>query len=360
MVRISGENEVLNPQRTKITILLFTVLIVTNCWDKQSHGISRPEVPHYALSGRTVMMHDTSRSVSNATVKIYPNMMIYDVTPDMQATTVDTSGFFQFDTVYPGLYNIQIYRDEYRVVNKQININYDDRFVQVATPEYLASDRKITTDVNSPTGGARLLIAWVGTKAWITGSYIQYLEAMPALYQCRSSLQLSTGQLNSEKYYDDPLPNATVLDAADHLLYRAFGATVLLIDPSTGQTLSEFTMDGATKFYGLTQNSRGIWTVYGRTLQFRGNDIRTVQETYQAGGSYFNCITAAGGVFFVYDTGNQVMLKLKQDGTILNAYRLFGSNKEFWLELVDIAYSAYNDRLWITTNGNRIYTIPTP
>lgn len=331
-----------------------------NCWDKQSHDVTQPEWPHYALSGRTVHMYDTTRIITDATVKLYPSMMIYDVSPDMQSAVVDTSGFFQFDTVYPGLYSIQVYRDEYRVVSKEININYSDRFLQVSAPEYLVSNRKIGKDVNNPTGAHQLLIAWVGAKAWLTGSYIQYLEAMPALYQCRPDLQPATGQLRGEKYYDDPLPGSTVLDVADHLLYRAFGSIVLLIDPSTGQTLSELTMDGATKFYGLTQNSRGIWTVFGRTLQFRGNDIRTVQETYHTDGSYFNCISAVGSAFYVFDTGDQVMLKLKGDGTVLNAYRLFGSNKEFWLELVDIAYSEYNDRLWITTDAKRIYTIPAP
>ncbi|MCF7805342.1 MAG: hypothetical protein K9N46_09245 [Candidatus Marinimicrobia bacterium] len=350
----------MNPHRTNITVLLFTVLIVTNCWDKQSHEVTQPEWPHYELSGHTVMMHDTSQTVSNATVKLYPSIMIYDVSPDMQTTVVDTNGFFHFDTAYPGLYILQVYRDKYRVVSKQININYSDRFLQVSTPDYLVSDRKISKDVNSPAGAYRLLIAWVGTKAWLTGSYIQNLKAMPALHQCRPALQASTGQLHGVKYYDDPLPEATVLDVADRLLYRAFGSTVLLIDPTTGQTLSEFTMEGSEKFYGLTQNSRGIWTVFGRILQFRGKDIRTVQETYQTGGSYFNCITAAGGAFYIFDTGDQVMLKLKQDGSILNAYRLFGSKKEIWLQIVDISYSEYDERLWITTDGKSIYTIPTP
>lgn len=344
-------------------IFVLSFLFLISCWNKQEHDITRPAVPFYQLSGNAVQMGDTTQVARDIRVEISAAQMTYDVNFQTQDIMADSSGFFHFDTVYPGMYTLNWYQNEYRIADKTIFMSHEDRWLQLTVPKILQSeDDIIRNNTPGPVGGP-LLISWKGQKAWVTGSYRVQLKSYPAIYRTEAVTNGQVITLTPELYFDTPIPEYYYMDVKGQLLYMAFATDVGILDLSDGQVLDAMDLDSQSRLSGITHNSRGFWTTYQRFLQFRGEDIRTVNESYDTEASVLTAVTAVGNTFYAYDNVRELLVHLKSDGTILSSYRLYGDDPYYWLHPIDVEYSSYYNRLWIPASAafsRTFYTFKLP
>ncbi|MCF7796497.1 MAG: carboxypeptidase-like regulatory domain-containing protein, partial [Lentisphaeria bacterium] len=84
-------------------IVLFIMVSLTGCWEKQDHDLLLPETPHYQLTG-TVVDEVTQRPLPDIQVIVKMGYSLYNVEWQTLTLHTDSAGFFQIDTIYPGSY----------------------------------------------------------------------------------------------------------------------------------------------------------------------------------------------------------------------------------------------------------------
>ena len=112
-------------------ILLFFCLLVlvVGCWDKQSHEVLAPEIPHYDLTGH-VSDIDSHDVLQHVIVTIEPVKIFHPVEFMAISDTTDSTGAFFFpDIIIPG---------NYMVVSRRNDVICDKyEFTQAYVPEIL-------------------------------------------------------------------------------------------------------------------------------------------------------------------------------------------------------------------------------
>jgi len=111
-----------------IIINVIPLILIINCWKKQHHDVTAPEMPHYTVLGfaRDV---DSKIPLQNVTVAI-----------DNEKTITDSLGFYRIEKVYVGMHTIEVIRDSYRAFAKDFFLSYADRQLDLKVPKPLLAE----------------------------------------------------------------------------------------------------------------------------------------------------------------------------------------------------------------------------
>jgi len=119
--------------KRKLTIIGIAGLLCLSCWNKQEHDITRPEVPHYTLSGVTVD-YVTGEPVPQTTLRMSATLLLYDIHFPTQILETDSAGHYSISPVYPGNYILSIKKDNCWLQGKKLEIGHMDRELQIKVP----------------------------------------------------------------------------------------------------------------------------------------------------------------------------------------------------------------------------------
>ncbi len=143
----------------RILLIILSVFLLVHCWNKQKHDITRPLIPSYVFDGHAVDM-DTFEPMPNAQIKLDEIHMLYEVKFGTQIITADSTGYFKFDSVYPGDYYLSMERDGYFIKKSKISYPHSDTTLTLEIPHvFIAKSFPQFRATNQA-------IAIIGTECW--------------------------------------------------------------------------------------------------------------------------------------------------------------------------------------------------
>ncbi len=334
------------PLRSSIQyFFLFSMaMLLAACWQRQSHNLLLPETPHYQLTGHITDI-DSGEILGGTSMIITATQMIYAV--DWLPTTIfaDSSGFFTVDTIYPGSYSMTVYRDGYPVLDVPLFISHADRNFDIEVPTPLSANQEIPLNDLNP-GGSWPAFTMQAGPLWIMGLYSgfigrSYVNKIDGLM----SITISGNILDVQRGYNNPAPHAKGLIFGQNLLYAYYANKVDVISTSTGQTISTLTL--VDLLSGLTFYDGIFYATWGSSIQNRGTDIIREQGSVHTEAGALGSIVRWGNYFWAYDTDRGFVLKIDQDGDIINTFRPFYQTSASPVEVFEISIDLSGD-LWIS------------
>jgi len=125
----------------KFTFLVFLIIFL-NCWERQEHQTTVPEIPNYTLSGNITDI-DSGEFLSGCYVNLSAVQLIYaDAAFDGADDTTDNAGAYEFQGITPGQYDITIKRNLIDVLTKPIVVEHSDKIVNLELPKALIAYKK--------------------------------------------------------------------------------------------------------------------------------------------------------------------------------------------------------------------------
>lgn len=342
--------------------MIMTSLLVAGCWEKQSHELLPPEIPHYQLTG-SVVDQDTQLPLPNTEIQIRSVYMIYAVEWATKTLFTDSVGFFKIDTIYPGTYTATIYRDGYVTSNFDFMITHADRDISLSVPEPLVATSHLSLNDSNP-GVSNPLFTWQGSILWMVGIHQGYIQHQyyPSGVNALMPIRISGNVLTYAQAFLNPSPGAMGLVYANAKLYAYGRYSVDIILPNNGQISS--TVPLSEPISGLTFSNDIFYSTWGSSIQVRGNDISQVQTLFQTETGALSHITKFGDQFWAYDQDREFVVVLDSAGIVLKSYKLFPDNAA---DPIAIHYLSFDTtgQLWVSSeNSINFYrfeqTIPTP
>lgn len=337
----------------KSRFLAFSVCVFAlcclSCWDKQHHDISQPEFPHYILSGYIKDIDNSETNIPNAVMTIFPVQLIYDVIFSLLTIEADSTGYFQIDSIFPGAYKISVQLDGYRVASEGLFVAHENRQFDIPVPTPLINDM-----LYPPTPNSGSAMVWVGSKLWMFGMFKpEEGAAKDVIYQC----QVSGGIFGSGGRLPSPVHCPDALVYANGRIYASKRDSVFIISRADGSLINTLLADEPIR--GLAWTKAGFWSTLGYYFQFRGQDIKTVEESFLTEAEILGPLDFGNGYFWSYDRYRELLLKLDSDGTIQKSHRLIDFDTGGWIPAQDIAFE-FGNRLWILSGCTLIFWLRIP
>lgn len=310
--------------------IIFLSVCFTNCWEKQDHDILLPNIPNYTLSGYTVDMDDTTQILPNTPIHISAKAILYDTTFTPVYTTSDSNGYYQIDTVFPGIYVISAERGGYTIVIKQFDMYHEDQTYNLELPKPLISDMHY-----SHIQTRRL--TWGHNGFWFFGTR-QISPDPPQFIPVIFHIKIENGVLFSDQWYDNPFPYASCFTYASGFYYLQFHDSLAVLPSVDLSFVSYIELDDP--LYGLEWDSEGFWSTYEHSIQYRGNSPSTVEKTWVVDTNFLGPLTKKGNYFWSFDLERNLLLKISPDGKIFASYRPqigevmdmdFGEGGKLWI-----------------------------
>jgi hypothetical protein len=117
----------------KRAIFVLCIFLISGCWKKQSHEITAPKTPAYALDG-LILDISTDEPLADIVVDIHAVTLVYDVKFEGARDTTLSDGTFHFDKITPGQYTVAYLRNSLIVVNQDVVMEHKDKQCQVSLP----------------------------------------------------------------------------------------------------------------------------------------------------------------------------------------------------------------------------------
>jgi len=121
--------------RLSLCLSVFVAFVVSSCWDRQKIPVAPAPVPVYTLSG-TVTDMDSGEPVPGVVVEVFNSSTAYAGYDTTVYDTTDDLGYYEFpDVVSPGFVYFYAWRDSYRVLDKNLVMEWRDDTTDVAIPK---------------------------------------------------------------------------------------------------------------------------------------------------------------------------------------------------------------------------------
>ncbi|MFQ6617986.1 MAG: hypothetical protein ACE5QV_04780 [Fidelibacterota bacterium] len=173
-------------------LISILMLLSFSCWERQKHEISAPEIPAFMLFG---YVRDIDSGLPLDGIKVALTMEeSYDGGIfDASFTFTDSSGYYEFNQVYRGRYNIKAFRDVFPVYNKSAGvINYEDMQFDLEIPEVI----RVVDGPFSLKGSKIRGITWAEGKLYFLAS-VGFAGALREIFYMAPSAYISTGFLSN-------------------------------------------------------------------------------------------------------------------------------------------------------------------
>ena len=329
----------------KFSICVFT-LICLSCWDKQERELLPPTIPNYILSGYTVDRVDSTRVLPNTPVTLIMIASLYDVTFPTISIESDSNGYFQFDEVFPGNYLIRADRDGFNVISDGISIEHEDRTLKINLPKPLSN-----WQFYRATGGSNPVFTVSTSGLWIM-SKERRMNPPQIFVDVAYHYEITPSSYIKDRYINTPYNAPSALHYNNGLLYfysSGFITSLRTSEQTIWDIVINETFEVNDYFTDMTTDGTGFWTTYGSSIQYRGNDIKSVENSWTVDAGRLGPITIYGDNYLIYDTSEDLLLVLNQDKQVSQSFRLIDFDTEAWIDAFDID---------ISTMGTLIVTKP--
>lgn len=306
----------------KVTLFLVICLMLIGCWKKQSHEILPPDIPYYKLHG-IVTDVDSNQPVTGVELVVNDVYLIYG--NDWQSVTVysDSSGEFGLETIFPGSYVADVYRDGYPVLSSQFMVLHEDRELALEICQPVLADGFLDLD-SAINDFEPNLFVWNGSNLWTTGLYFGQIgdQTYDTGVDVLISMNLGTdGVLRTTHTYLDTSDGALGLTQVNDSIYAYFSHHINVISPHTGELLSTIELNDPIK--GLTYSDSTFYSTWGKSIQIRGNDVIQIQNSFPTETGSLTAVGFRNNYLWAFDFDRGYLVKLDMSGQVMKTYLAF-------------------------------------
>jgi len=324
-------------------------LLLAACWQRQDHPITGPEWPHYTVSGYTVDLDDTTAAIGCTPIQLTAKAVLYDMVFDPVTIVADSNGFFQIDTVYPGIYVITADRGGYAVLRTQFVLGHADLACDLQLPKPLVNDY-----FNFVGGSSNPKFAWALNDLWLL-THTQSLRLRDGIIPVvrRYSIEYEAGapKLNSSRYdyLRVPYSTPTGFEAIGNMFYWHYGGLIVLCARES-QTIFDFSIADSFRvqdpLYDLAWDGHGFWSTFGFSLQYRGNDLASAEESWNLGAGTLGPLTYGREALWSYDK-DHLLLRIDVQDKSVYRYRPIDVDSGAWITVHDMDFGP-GEHLWVS------------
>ncbi len=336
----------------KIFLCVFVVLLVTNCWQKQVHEITRPVIPHYILDGITID-YDTEKALPHTTIKILPVQLLYDVQFNTTMVESDSNGYFVLDPIYPGDYTLTVYSGESWHSTQKIGITHADRHMTIKVPKVIFAKILLhkfsghnSNEYFYTADNAAFCI--MGSKCLINCNRVWESITNPAIgvfYLQWNNWYYKKSFTPSINYNN--LRNMSV--GTDKIYILTKDDSILTLNRWTGYP--ERIGKVPANVFGLTFNTidKNLYAC-SHTEIFRLNPVDyTIINTYPATSQYLNAMAFNKNIY-TYDNMEYLLRLHDESMNVLATYAIINPDSKYQIHnIYDFDFDTYNN-LWIMVN----------
>ena len=348
----NSDKQIIMCKRINILFFIIVFLSALNCWQKQDHEITRPEVPHYILSGKTID-YDTQKSLPHTTIKIQPVQLLYDVQFNTALIESDSNGNFALDPIYPGDYTLTVYSGDSWHSSRKFGITHADRDITIKVPKIIFSKfllKKYTGNSSNefyyPMENAAFGIA--ESKCFINCNRVWGSVTNPAIVV----LNLKWNNWYYEKSFTPSLNynnirNMTIGMEKIYILTK--DDSILTMNRWTGY--QERIGKVPENIFGLTFNTidKNLYAC-SHTEIFRLNPVDySITNTYSTSSQYLNAMAFNKNIY-TYDNIEYLLRFHDENMNVLTTYAIIDPNSRYQIKnIYDFDFDTYNN-LWIMVN----------
>ncbi|MBN2011395.1 hypothetical protein JW960_18835 [candidate division KSB1 bacterium] len=344
-------------------ILLFLscfVFLFVSCWKHQDNDITKPAIPTYNLSGY-IRDIDSKITLGSCVLQLESVALIYDAQFSMVDTT-DANGYYQFDKVIPGQYEITVYRETYDAITVNLNILHSDKQFDILTPKVYLSNECHDYD-HSAQFGTLTAPKFEGIQ-WIDRTTLAGVWTWKEHADDRTRYRIIIGNFESGFTIlgtQSFVPENSEMNGLTYLhsYFSFFDQKLLTIEPGSGKIKNE--QDSRYTLTDLTTDKTDIWalTNAGKIVQFNRNGsqlLNTYSVSYEKPGG----IAWFDGHIWAFDKYDNLLQKFDAELSVMETYcPIFIDENSYAHHINGIQYMSFDvdGNLWMN-KGYSIYVLP--
>jgi len=330
----------------KKIILLVLLIVICGCWKKQSHDITRPVIPHYIFNGTAVDI-DNREKLGDISIKMVQERLLYDVEFGTQIVKTDSSGFFQFDSVYPGNYYFSVERSGYYINEQRITISHKDTTALLKVPKIFMGKQFMRVISNDPA------LAIAGSEAW------QIIRKDDLLQPPWPDIKRDFFRIHKYKNYNwqlfselrSPLNKKMVTGMAfgrDGVFACVSPDSIFVLNRWDGSITSRLTI--AVQIIGITfnPNDKSIYTCSKNFIHQHDPDIPgKILHSFNINTPALRSLAYYRNIYS-YDNSEYLLRKHDNDISILETYAVINEKSNLQIKKIwDMSFDGYGN-LWFS------------
>ena len=336
-------------KKIKNILLIILFVLLLNCWQKQDHEITRPEIPRYTLSGITVDI-DTEKILPKTTIKIQPVQLLYDVQFNMTMIESDSNGYFAIDPIYPGDYTLTVNSGDSWHSTQKIEISHADKDITIKVPKiiYCKTFLYKYTGNNSnefffPMENAAFCIT--GSKCLINCVRVWGSVTNPAI----AVFNLKWNNWYFDKSYTPTLNynNLGKMTAGTEKIYISTkDDSILTMNRWTGYV--ERTTKAPVYIHSLAYNTidKNLYTCSHTEIYILDPVDYSIIKTFQAPSEYLDAMAFNKNIY-TYDNMEYLLRLHDENMNVLSSYAIIDPNSRYQIQdIYDFDFDTYNN-LWV-------------
>ena len=335
-----------------VNIAVGLMLLFLNCWNKQDHGITQPDVPRYTLSGVTLDFI-TNEPVPNSIINIQAVQLVYDIAFPSQTLQSDSAGHYSIDPVYPGSYIIRIVKNGCLLNDLKLTIEHTDRDFDLYVPEIRLSGNypmNIKIDHNSTfkiannpcfsifgKSGANI------SEKWVDGSFA-------GLYFCNTAYNQSYWVVTEfQEILFDPSKIRQLEISDDHYYAIEYSDSLLVFDKFFVDSPITFELGIYVKDIAFNQFDRELYACTDSLLYRLDVTGRKITQIAPFPTSGMTVMTWYENNLYLYNKQENLLYQLDLRLQVVKVYAVVNKTSNTLVQdIYDLHFDVYNN-LWVTT-----------
>ena len=325
--------------RIRYLYLVIMGLLLFNCWSRQNHDITKPIIPHYIFNGTAIDM-DSGDPLPGTRIKLEQVNMMYDVDFGTRIINADSTGYFQFDTVYPGSYNLSMERNNYFINKTQIQIQHMDTTAVLEIPLVKIAYTFSATGQGLAINGTKAWFLSMGddTKRWWLPADIIRIYSLSLYYGWKFT--------TSNRYYLDGTVMYAMTFGHDGVYCTAYPDSIYMFNTYDASIAADFQIDKNVTGIAYHIGQQTLYTCYKSNIY--KHDQIAVSHIIQTFPMEYPDLRAMAYYrnLFVWDSKLNLLFQLDNDMHVIGSYALLYESGEQIDNIYDMSFDGYG-RLWV-------------
>ncbi len=329
--------------KSKVVILiLVSLFFLLNCWSPQDNEITKPVIPFYTFNGQVVDM-DTYEILPGTQVKLVENEMLYEVEFGTQIVTADSTGMFQFDSVYPGKYLLSVERDGFFINETKFQVEHADTSTALEVPQLYFVQEFLHSYSKSPAFSCSGSTALVNIY-WRAGNTAPFINSdMFAEYKYENRSWFNESKFVSP-YNPRLLSSMTYI--RDGLIICMNTDTLYQMNRWDGTKAGQFHIDHIARGVAFHIINQCIYTCSGGKLYKHNSDDFTITDAVYSPGQNNYIALAYYKNLYAFDNDKAILEKFDSDTNITNHYAMMTDSGVQITDLFDMSFDGYGNLLF--------------
>ena len=327
--------------------LLFLVVLAFSCWNRQDHEVTKPLIPNYIFTGTAIDM-DTAEPLPGTQIRLEEVNMLYEVEFGTQIINADSTGYFEFDSVYPGDYYLSYERNGYFIGSTRFSMEHKDTTAVIQVPQLFFGSHFEHAYSKSPAMACSGNNAWVNIYWWgskPTNNTPPFIDTdMFMFYVNKSNNWINESKMASIL---NPRLISGMTFVSNGLMLCTNTDTIFQINRYDGALGARYNIDHTARGIALQISKKCIYTCSGTQLYRHNVDNPSLTDAVIATDAQNLAALAYYRDLYAFDNGTSLLLQFDQDDQIVTHYALLTGSGNQVVNVHDMSFDGYHN-LWFT------------